>query len=94
MDETGNISEDGGILITDINHEMYKSKKENQPQEDEYYLGKENEIRLYKSNDTWKLVDSNDNLLYEERYYECYKDSSCYSLANEDDEMCLIDRNG
>lgn len=94
MDETGNISEDGEILIMDINHKMYKSKKENQPQEDGYYLGKENEIRLYKSNDTWKLVDSNDNPLYEERYYECYEDSSCYFLANEDDEMCLIDRNG
>lgn len=94
MDESGSISEDGEVELTEVNYMIHRNEKENQSQEDEYYLGKENDIRLYKSNDTWKLVDANDNPLYDERYYKCYADSYCYFLTNENDEMCLIDRNG
>lgn len=57
-------------------------------------LGKNNDIRLYKSNNTWKLVDSKGVPLYEDRYYECIKSKDCYFLMNEDNQMCLIDRDG
>ena len=57
-------------------------------------LGKNNDIRLYKSNNTWKLVDSKGVPLYDDRYYEYIESKDCYFLMNADNQMCLIDRNG
>lgn len=59
----------------------------------EYYLGENSDIKLYCSNNTWKLVDEAGNPLYDERYYECFPKSTCYFLSNENNEVCLIDKN-
>lgn len=57
-------------------------------------LGKDKNIRLYRSNGTVKLEDENGNPLYEERYYEGYYEDNCYILVNEDNQACLINQNG
>lgn len=92
MDESGNLSESGEISQEEAKLEIASSGTANKT--GEYYLGKEKAIRLYQSNGTWKLVDANDNPLYDERYYQCIPKYGCYFLVNENNEMCLIDRNG
>lgn len=73
--------------------EWYTSSRNN-PLKEQYYLGENQDIILYKSNNTWKLVDANGVPLYDERYYNCIYKMGCYFLLNEDNQMCLIDRNG
>ena len=91
MDETGNLSENGEISREEMRRQVETSRI---VKKDEYNLGKNKNIRLYQSNGTWKLVDANDEPLYDERYYECIARKECYFLVNEDNAMCLIDRNG
>ena len=92
MDEIGNLSESGDISQEEAKLEIASAGTASKT--GEYYLGRDKTIRLYQSNGTWKLVDTNDNPLYDERYYQCIPKYGCYFLVNEDNEMCLIDRNG
>jgi hypothetical protein len=51
---------------------------------------------LYTSNDTWKLVDDNNNPIYDERYFKKYEidgENNCFALENEDTQICLFNRN-
>jgi hypothetical protein len=55
------------------------------------------EKRLYDSNSTYKLEYLDGSPVYDDRYYdliEIKEKASCFALANEDKEYCLIDRNG
>jgi len=62
--------------------------------EEGIYLGNDKNRKLYHSNGTFKLEDENGNAIYDERYYECYREDGCYILVNEDNQACLINRNG
>lgn len=65
------------------------------PNDNEQRILFDNEkAKLYASNDTWKLVDSFGNTLYDERYYQCAMVDDGYLLMNEDNQACLVDRNG
>ena len=57
-------------------------------------LGSSNEVYLYKSNHTYKLVDNNNQPLYEERYLEAYTLSGCYFLISEDNKCIVVNSNG
>lgn len=102
IDKNGTLVENGFFKENDLSDYtiindffVRKSFLDTQKTEDKAYtLGMNNEIKLYQSNDTWKLVDASNNPLYDERYYGCFEKSGCYFLINEDNQMCLIDRNG
>lgn len=96
LDELGSLTEDREISWEDFQKENIVRLSESQKDKNktERYLGKDKNIKLYYSNDTWKLVDENENPIYDERYYECLSEDGCYILVNENNEMCLIDRNG
>lgn len=49
---------------------------------------------MYTSNDTWKLEDVNGVPLYDDRYYSCCKLGDNFALSNENNEFCIINRNG
>lgn len=89
IDKNGNILEE-----TRIDRSEVQTKKEANTE----YLGQNGDIKLYKTNSTWKLEDKDGNALYDERYYECYTyygdENDCYILLNEDSQPCLISRNG
>lgn len=71
---------------------LYEDRKENQ--KDEEYIGRNGDIHLFKSNDTWKLEDESGTPLYDIRYYDCTEVDDSYFLSNEDNQVCVIDRNG
>lgn len=71
--------------------DMLKNTNSNR---DNYNLGETGNIKLYLSNDTWKLEDMNGKALYDDRYYSCTKKEECFLLSNEDNQVCMIDRNG
>jgi hypothetical protein len=51
---------------------------------------------LYTSNDTWKLVDDDNNPIYDERYFNKYEidgENNCFALENEDKQICIFNRN-
>lgn len=70
------------------------SQPEAQDVEREWKLGKNKELRLYYSNETFKLENEYGEPLYDERYYECYHENGCYILMNEDNQACVINGNG
>lgn len=99
MDINGNFTKNG--LFEENDNSKYTlgqygilQRKQWIDEPEEYRLGKDKNIRLYTSNSTWKLEDENGNPIYDERYYECIYRDECYFLVNEDNQMCLIDRNG
>lgn len=94
IDEAGNLTEYGEVSQAEVHQALFAPETEEKGSRTERYLGKDKNIKLYYSNDTWKLVDENGNPLYDERYYECISEDGCYILVNENNEMCLIDRNG
>lgn len=52
---------------------------------------------LYESNSTWKLEDLDGNTLYDDRYYDAFKNHSendCVALLNENNQLLLISRTG
>ncbi len=91
IDESGSLKEEGETSEEEI---LKMRQGETGITGKEFHLGENNDMKLYCSNDTWKLVDAAGNPLYDERYYECIKKSNCYFLANENNELCLIDKNG
>ena len=97
IDENGNLIENGlfqeneNSKFTLSNQGVLTEKIVSTPKT-EYLL--ENGILLYKSNNTWKLENSNGETLYDERYYECFYKSGYYFLMNEDNQMCLINKRG
>ena len=80
------------LYVTEDVKKDNPSKQEGRDKE--IFLGQEKNITLYYSNDSWKLEDEQGNSLYDERYYECYQHDGCYFLLNENNELCMIDRNG
>ena len=100
IDENGNLTDLGDLE----SQNKYSLSSEGQIQVNEessssenssdYTLGKNGEYRLYQTNDTWKLEDSNGNPLYDKRYFECWHKEDCFFLLNEDNQICLINKNG
>ena len=88
LDDSGNLQEDG--KTEEAESEIRTADGERIID----YLGNNKEVKLYESNDTYKLVDYNGEPLYDERYFDYHAVADCYLLANEDNEACLIDRNG
>lgn len=99
LDDQGNV-----IYIQDMNMseaeqevaaKMYEEQfASGEDIEEGIYLGNDKNRKLYHSNGTFKLEDENGNAIYDERYYECYREDGCYILVNEDNQACLINRNG
>lgn len=103
IDENGNFNELGllenqNVYYLDTVHGLEKKEDSQSVEESKYdyiyYLGKNNEIKLYETNNTWKLVDKNEQPLYEERYFDCYYRDTAYFLLNENNQMCLISGEG
>lgn len=100
IDENGNLTDLGNLESQSkyslssagqlqVNEESSSSENSN-----DYTLGKNGEYRLYQTNDTWKLEDSYGNPLYDKRYFECWHKEDCFFLLNEDNQICLINKNG
>ena len=92
LDADGNISSSGMITLGNY------SKKYETNKQDSYKTNKNNKpYNLYTTNGTYKLEDWDGNALYEERYFESLSPSGendCIALTNEDNQICIIGRNG
>lgn len=96
LDMDGQINELGELSKEEVENEIshYIVEDSNKSNSEEYYLGPEKNIHLYSTNSTWKLEDKNGNPLYDNRYYECTEVDNSYFLSNEDNQVCVIDKNG
>lgn len=93
------LSKNGDVdLLKSMDRDESKEERANdigpQPPRNEWLLGKDHSIKLYRSNGTYKLVDQDGNALYDQRYYKCFQTWQSYILNNEDNQSCLINQNG
>lgn len=97
VNENGVLTDQGALEDQSayvLNNNGYLEKAEDRRMSGTYYLGENNEYRLYQSNDTWKLEDATGNPVYDMRYYDCWHKEDCFFLLNEDNELCLINQYG
>lgn len=95
IDRDGNLQEKGTVdMNEEYTHDAWSRVVQTRCQhkeEDTYYLN--NDIILHKTNNTWKL-EKDGKALYDEKYYDCLSESGYYFLENEDQALCLIDKEG
>lgn len=60
----------------------------------QYHLGENKDYTIYQTNNTWKYEDASGNPIYEQRYYSLKKMDEGYALSNEDNQVCIITKNG
>ena len=100
IDENGNLTDLGDLesqnkySLSSAGQIQVNEESSSGENSSDYTLGKNGEYRLYQTNDTWKLEDSNGNPLYDKRYFECWHKEDCFFLLNEDNQICLINKNG
>ena len=100
IDENGNLTDLGDLesqnkySLSSAGQIQVNEESSSSENSSDYTLGKNGEYRLYQTNDTWKLEDSNGNPLYDKRYFECWHKEDCFFLLNEDNQICLINKNG
>lgn len=94
-----NLNSDGTVTEISITegelNKMLQDKIINKNTDDVYdYLGDNDQYRMFTSNDTWKLEDENGDPLFEKRYFKAGHIDKAYFFTNEDDEACVITKNG
>lgn len=94
VDSNGNTEYKESLSKDEFESVVYTDKMKNVNSNEYYNLGENGNIKLYLSNETWKLENASGEALYEDRYYTCKKKEDCYLLSNEDNQVCMIDRNG